>query len=63
MTRHIRIGISVSAVLPTLVAALVVFTALTIGGVLPWTVLPSVLLALTVQGFITFYRLGRTTTV
>ncbi|MEV6977100.1 hypothetical protein [Kitasatospora sp. NPDC093806] len=59
MTRHLRIGISVSAALPTLLAALVVLTALTIGGVVSWTVLPSVLLALAVQAFVTFVRLGR----
>ncbi|MGW0191925.1 hypothetical protein [Nonomuraea sp. NPDC003201] len=61
MTRHLRIGISVSAALPTLITALVVFTALAIGGVVPWTVLPAILLALAVQAFVTFIRLRRIT--
>ncbi|MBO1413979.1 hypothetical protein [Streptomyces sp. FH025] len=61
MTRRLRIGISVSAVLPTLITALVVLTALTIGGMLPWTVLPAVVLALAVQALVTFIRLGRVT--
>lgn len=60
-THHLRIGISVSAALPTLITALLVFTALAIGGVLPWTVLPAVLLALAVQAIVTFIRLGRIT--
>lgn len=59
MTRRLRIGVSVSAALPTLVAALIVFTVLAIGGVVPWVVLPAVLLAIAVQAFITFIRLGR----
>ncbi|WNI26637.1 hypothetical protein [Streptomyces sp. ITFR-16] len=59
MTRRLRIGISVSAALPTLVAALVVLTLLAIGGVVPWAVLPAVLLAIAVQAFIMFVRLGR----
>ncbi|MFF2042255.1 hypothetical protein ACFVVX_17655 [Kitasatospora sp. NPDC058170] len=61
MTRHLRLGISVSAALPTLVTALVVLTALAIGGVVSWTVLPAVLLALAVQAGVTFIRLGRIT--
>ncbi|WP_329580261.1 hypothetical protein OG500_14150 [Kitasatospora sp. NBC_01250] len=61
MTRRARLGIALSAALPTLATALVVFTALAIAGVLPWTVLPAVLVALAAQAVVTFVRLGRLT--
>lgn len=61
MTRRLRIGISASAALPTLITALVVFTAMAIGGAVAWTVFPAVLVALAVQAFATFIRLGRIT--
>ncbi|GAA3263942.1 hypothetical protein [Streptomyces lavendulae] len=61
MTRRLRIGISASTALPTLVTALVLLTAMAVGGAVPWTVLPAVLLALAVRAFVTFIRLGRAT--
>ncbi|MFE2857445.1 hypothetical protein ACFXJO_40790 [Streptomyces lavendulae] len=61
MTRRLRLGISASAALPTLVTALVVLTAMAIGGAVPWAVFPAVLLALAVRAFVTYVRLGRAT--
>ncbi|GAA2452637.1 hypothetical protein GCM10010433_63710 [Streptomyces pulveraceus] len=58
MTHRLRIGISMSAALPILITALLVFAAPAIGGAVPWTVLPAVLLALAVQAIVTFIRLG-----
>jgi hypothetical protein len=61
MTRHARLVVSVSAALPTLVAAVVVCTPLAISGVIPWTVEPAVFLAVAAQTLVTFIRLGRLT--
>ena len=61
MTRQTRLGVSLSAALPTLITALVVCTVLAIGGVVSWTVEPAIVLAVAVQSLVTFVRLGRLT--
>ncbi|WP_329191391.1 MerR family transcriptional regulator [Streptomyces sp. NBC_01435] len=58
---HDRAAALGPAALLTLITALLVFTTLSIGGVLPWTVLPAVLLALAVQAIVTFIRPVRIT--
>lgn len=50
---------SLSAALPTLVVAVVVFSALAVAGITPWTVELAVVLAVPLQTLVTFIRLGR----
>ncbi|KIF67053.1 hypothetical protein HY68_35405 [Streptomyces sp. AcH 505] len=50
---------SLSAALPTLVVAVVVFSALAVAGVTPWTVELAVVPAVALQTLVTFIRLGR----
>ncbi|MFB7631918.1 hypothetical protein ACFC0M_13350 [Streptomyces sp. NPDC056149] len=59
MPRAVRLRIARSAALPTLVPALVILSALAIAGLVTWTVVPSVVVALAVHALITFVRLGR----
>ncbi|QHC22828.1 hypothetical protein [Streptomyces sp. GS7] len=59
MPRTVRLRISLYAALPALLPALVILSAMAVAGLVPWTVPPSVALALTVQSLITFIRLGR----
>ncbi len=59
MTRSARIGIAAASALPTLIVTLVVLTGLAYSGLIPWSVEPAVVLALLLQVFITYYRLGR----
>ncbi|MCK9893254.1 hypothetical protein [Frankia sp. AgB32] len=58
MTRRTRFGIAVASALPTLVVALVILTVLASAGAVPWSVEPAVVVALVLQAFITFIRLG-----
>lgn len=59
MTRRARVVLSLSAALPTLVVAVVVFSALAVAGVTPWTAELAVALAVAPQTLVTFIRLGR----
>ncbi|MFK0291923.1 hypothetical protein ACIQU6_15820 [Streptomyces sp. NPDC090442] len=59
MPRAVRLRIALSAALPTLVPALVILSALTIAGLVSWTLVPSVVVALAVHSLITFVHLGR----
>ncbi|MFJ6212475.1 hypothetical protein ACIQGZ_03955 [Streptomyces sp. NPDC092296] len=58
MNRSLRVRLALSAALPTLVALLACGTVLAATGLLPWSVLPAVLIALAVQGVVTYHRLG-----
>ncbi|MFF3273187.1 hypothetical protein ACFYWU_20010 [Streptomyces chrestomyceticus] len=67
MTRHprspistrtrTRIRLATASVLPTLITV-PLCAALAAAGALPWAVLPAVVVALTVQGWMAYVRLG-----
>ncbi|MGW2377256.1 MULTISPECIES: hypothetical protein [Kitasatospora] len=59
MPHHPRLRISLLSTLPVLAVAALLLPPLALAGLLPWSLLPTVVLAQGVQAWLVFRRLGR----